>query len=587
MIDALQLAPTANKSLLAKKPEPYSSSFKETLRQADGSDKEYLETSSNVRDREETRPDSREEIRRKIAEGKESKGDHRIKIVDSDEEMPRGPEEIAVLERALRALDEKAKELEFNEGEIVGELTEEQSAELARLRSMIEGVLNGEEPFQELIAEDHEAFASLLATLNLEEGDAAILERDLGFTGFGEPTGEEVRNDGSIAVNGFGSGSRSLADDPNLGRLQAKVGDNPESGNPDLELVALKERKNLMNLTEVQEAEDLDPNDPRFNSGTIDSERAEMSIEEQIQIAKANRLVNQELEATTKAAFSKQEILKNSSSELAIQKDLTQQQKLEEILMHQHVEGKNLEAEQTLESLKAQQMILGGNASTNSNSIDHARLATSMNGLNAITLEMQQQRENASVRDFLNNGEQESNNSGNLPQSQLSKIASAPDAKSASGMTFAQVQDLLSESPFDMSQLTRNLRKGREGEAQEVTLRLRPDELGTLTMKVRQLGDRLQVEMQVENPHVKQLVESDLEQLRNRFLDKEFNFSEMELTVNIDARSDADSQAFANQGRYQEDTTAVSQKQRMNAAQETASAVRQQTRSDGSLNLYA
>ena len=120
-----------------------------------------------------------------------------------------------------------------------------------------------------------------------------------------------------------------------------------------------------------------------------------------------------------------------------------------------------------------------------------------------------------------------------------------------------------------------------------MTLRLRPDELGTLTMKVRQLGDRLQVEMQVENPHVKQLVESDLEQLRNRFLDKEFNFSEMELTVNIDARSDADSQAFANQGRYQEDATAVSQKQRLNATQESASVVRPQTRSDGSLNLYA
>ena len=586
MIDALQLAPTSSKSPLAKKPESYSSSFKETLRQADGSDKEYLETSSNVRDQEETRPDSRDEIRRKVAEGKESKGDHRIKIVDSDEEMPRGPEEIAVLERALRALDEKAKELEFNDSELVGGLTEEQSAELARLRAMIEGVLSGEEPFQELIGEDQEAFASLLATLNLEEGDAARLERDLGFTGFGEPTGEEVRNDGSIAVNGFGSGSSSLANDPNLGRLQAKVGDTPESGNPDLELVALKERKNLMNLTEAQKAEELDPNDPRFNSGTIDPERAEMSIEEQIQMAKANRLVNQELEAATKAAFSKQEILKNSS-ELAIQKDLTQQQKLEEILMYQHVEGKNLEAEQTLESLKAQQMILGGNASNSANSIDHARLATSMSGVNAIALEMQQQRENASARDFLNNGEQESNNSGNLPQSQLSKIASATDAKSANGMTFAQVQDLLAESPFDMSQLTRNLRKGGDGESQEVTLRLRPDELGTLTMKVKQLGDRLQVEMQVENPHVKQLVESDLEQLRNRFLDKEFNFSEMELTVNIDARSDADSQAFENQGRYQEDTTAANQKQRLNAAQESASVVRPQTRSDGSLNLYA
>ncbi|MGA1549335.1 MAG: flagellar hook-length control protein FliK [bacterium] len=586
MIDALQLAPTSSKSPLAKKPEPYSSSFKETLRQADGSDKEYLETSSNVRDREETRPDSREEIRKKIAEGKESKGDHRIKIVDSDEEMPRGPEEIAVLERALRALDEKAKELDLAENKLIGELTEEQAIELERLRSLIKDKIDGIESGEELIQEDLEAYAALLEMLNLEAGDAAQLKRDLGFSGFGEPTGEEVRNNGSIAVSGFGSGSSSLAKDPNLGTLQAKIEGNSESGNPDLELVALKERKNLMNLTEAQKAEELDPSDPRFNSGTIDPDRAEMSIEEQIQIAKANRLVNQELEAATKAAFSKQEILKNSS-ELAIQKDLTQQQKLEEILMHQHVEGKNLEAEQTLESLKAQQMILGGNASTISNSIDHARLATSMNGLNAIALEMQQQRENASVRDFLNNGEQESNNSGNLPQSQLSKIASASDAKSASGMTFAQVQDLLAESPFDMSQLTRNLRKGREGESQEVTLRLRPDELGTLTMKVRQLGDRLQVEMQVENPHVKQLVESDLEQLRNRFLDKEFNFSEMELTVNIDARSDADSQAFANQGRYQEDTTAVSQKQRMNAAQETASVVRPQTRSDGSLNLYA
>ena len=586
MIDALQLAPTSSKTPLVKKPEPYSSSFKETLSQADGSDKEYLETSSSVRDLEETRPDSREEVRRKIAEGNESKGDHRIKIVDSDEEMPRGLEEIAVLERALRALDEKAKKLEFKEGELVGELTEKQSSELARLRAIIEGVLNGEEPSQELIAEDQENFTVLLASLNLEEGDAARLERDLGFIELGIPTGEEVRNDSSITVNGFGSSSSSVSNDPNLGKLQSKLGGNPESGNPDLELVALKERKNLMNLTEVQKAEELDANDPRFNTGIIDLDRAEMSIDEQIQMAKANRLVNQELEASTKTALSKQEIL-NDSSELLIQKDLTQQQKLEEILMQKHVEGKNLEVEQTLESMKAQQMILSGNPSTNVNSIDHARLATSVSGLNAIALNMQSQRENTNARNFLDNSDQESNNSGNLPQSQLSKIVSASDTKSASGMTFAQVQDLLAESPFDMSQLTRNLRKGTEGESQEVTLRLRPDELGTLTMKVRQIGDRLQIEMQVENPHIKQLVESDLEQLRNRFLDKEFNFSEMELTVNIDARSDADSQAFADQGRYQEDSTAVSQKQRLEAAQESGSVVRPQTRSDGGLNLYA
>ena len=64
----------------------------------------------------------------------------------------------------MRALDEKA-ELEFNDSELVGGLTEEQSAELARLRAMIEGVLNGEEPSQELIAEDQEA---LLTSSHLE-----------------------------------------------------------------------------------------------------------------------------------------------------------------------------------------------------------------------------------------------------------------------------------------------------------------------------------------------------------------------------------------------------------------------------------
>ena len=68
--------------------------------------------------------------------------------------------------------------------------------------------------------------------------------------------------------------------------------------------------------------------------------------------------------------------------------------------MHQHVEGKNLEAEQTLESLKAQQMILGGNASNSANSIDHARLATSMSGVNAIALEMQQQEGECQCKRF-------------------------------------------------------------------------------------------------------------------------------------------------------------------------------------------
>jgi flagellar hook-length control protein FliK len=490
------------------------------------------------------------------------------------------------LQRALRALEDKANELEFGDGKFVGELTEEQSGELARLRAIIEGALSGEEPSQDFLEEDGKAYSALIGTLNLVEGDAARLERDLGFIGFGEPTGEEVRIDGSIAVDSYGSSPRTAAKDLNLDKLQNNVGDSSESGNPDLELVGFKARRDLMNLTEIQQIEELDTNDPRFNSGTIDPDRAEMSIEEQIQQAKANRLVNQELEATTEKAISKQEIFKNSA-ELTTLKALTQEQKLEEILTKQHSEGKNLEAEQTLESLKAQQIILSGNTSSIHTNIDHTRLHTSMNGLNALTMDLQSKKENLNSTDFLNSDDQESGKSGNLPQSQLSKIATTSDVKSASSMTFAQVEDLLAESPFDMAQLTRNLRRGREGETQEVTLRLHPEELGALTMKVRQLGDRLQIEMQVENPHVKQLLESDLEQLRNRFLDEEFNFSEMELSVNIDARSDADSEAFANQGRYQEDTTAVKQKQRLNAAQESISGIRPQPRSDGSLNVYA
>ena len=40
-------------------------------------------------------------------------------------------------------------------------------------------------------------------------------------------------------------------------------------------------------------------------------------------------------------------------------------------------------------------------------------------------------------------------------------------------MTFAQVQDLLAESPFRYVSTDTQSSKGREGESQEVTLRLR------------------------------------------------------------------------------------------------------------------
>ena len=588
MIDPLRLAPTPSKTPPPRKSEPPQNSFRETLREADGREREYLETSSNVRDRAKTRPDSREEVRRKVAEGKETSGDHRVKIVDTDEEIPRGPEEIAVLEKALRALDEKAKELEFGEGELVGGLTAEQAKELERLRALIQGKLAGKEPSMELLEEDGAAYAALLQMLNLEAGDAARLQRDLGFVGAGEPSGAEVRGDASIEVEGFGSGPISPTNDPSLTKMQTKVGDNPESGEPDLDLIALQERKNLMNPVELQEAEELDLPDPRFNSGTVDPERAAMSIDEQVQLAKANRLAGQEQEALTKAAFAKQELLQTAQG-LQEQQELSQQQKLQELLSQRHLEDKGADALQTQESIKAQQMILSGNQTQNAAAVDQARLSATLQQLGALPVHFQTQRGQAAAdaKEFRTQGIEEAPATSSLPQNQLSRIANPVETAAPAGMTFAQVQDLLAESPFDMAQLTRNLRRGREGEAQEVTLRLHPEELGSLTMRVRQLGDRLQVEMQVENPHVKHLVESNMDQLRNRFLDKDFNFSEMEVSVNIDARSDAQSEPNSNQGQFQEDSTAVKQRQRLNAVQEGLAAVRQRPRGDGGLNLYA
>jgi flagellar hook-length control protein FliK len=588
MIDAIRSgAPAGGTTKSSKSGEPASTSFEETLQQADGSKQTYLETSQVVDNPNQATKETTEELKAKVAELEENSP----LVADSDAAIPPSAEELLALAAAERTLTEEPAELTFEEGKLLNELTAEQAAELARLRQLAAEKLTGEEPEIAMLEEDGVAHGQLVESMNLEAGDALRRQRDLGFENVGEPTGEEVMNNAALPVQGYGTVVQNTSQDPNLGPLEAQVGDNPESGKPDLETLAAKERQNLMTQVELQKAEELEIDDPRFNTGMEDPTRAKKSIDEQIADAKSQRLANASPESETTAAFAKQQLLQKAEHH-TVETKLTQQQQLQEILMQQHNSQEVVEEQtQTLDSLRAQQMILNGGQAPNLSTIDPSRLYASLTALGAVPTSVNQPGTPNEQREFrINKANEVRPDTTAIPQNQLSQVVSNTDtATAAASASFTAAEEALSETPFDMAQITRSLRSGKDSDTQEVTLRLRPDDLGSLTMRVKQMGDRLQIDMQVENPHVKQLVEANLDDLRNRFLDKDFNFKEMELNVNIDARSDSQFEQNPYQGRYQDDYTASQQRQRLNEAQDTV-AGNPSSRPRGNesgLNLYA
>ena len=107
--------------------------------------------------------------------------------------------------------------------------------------------------------------------------------------------------------------------------------------------------------------------------------------------------------------------------------------------------------------------------------------------------------------------------------------------------------------PFDVEQVMSRVRVLRENDSQQITLRLQPDHLGQLTMKVRQTGGELRVDMQVENLAAKQVIESSFDTLRSRFLEQEFNYKELSLHIDVDHRSGSENQRDAQQTRFGEE----------------------------------
>ncbi len=114
------------------------------------------------------------------------------------------------------------------------------------------------------------------------------------------------------------------------------------------------------------------------------------------------------------------------------------------------------------------------------------------------------------------------------------------------------------ELPFDVEQVISRVRVLRDQDTQQITLRLQPDHLGRVTMKVRQSGGELRVDMQVDNPMAKQIIESGFDHLRSRFLDREFAFQELSLNIDVNQQSAYQNERDAQNPRFDQEFAQVS-----------------------------
>jgi len=90
--------------------------------------------------------------------------------------------------------------------------------------------------------------------------------------------------------------------------------------------------------------------------------------------------------------------------------------------------------------------------------------------------------------------------------------------------------------PFNMEQVVSRVRILSGNGVEEMTLRLHPEELGQITLKIRQAGGNLTIDMRVDNMLAKQIVESGFDSLRSKFLDQEFSYQDLALNVDINER---------------------------------------------------
>ncbi len=138
--------------------------------------------------------------------------------------------------------------------------------------------------------------------------------------------------------------------------------------------------------------------------------------------------------------------------------------------------------------------------------------------------------------------------------------------------------------PFNMEQVVSRVRILSGNGVEEMTLRLHPEELGQITLKIRQAGGNLTIDMRVDNMLAKQIVESGFDSLRSKFLDQEFSYQDLALNVDINER---DSKYGGNRKDSEFDEEMFSpergNKEELSALEETP-IVRHRT--DSGLNLY-
>ena len=140
------------------------------------------------------------------------------------------------------------------------------------------------------------------------------------------------------------------------------------------------------------------------------------------------------------------------------------------------------------------------------------------------------------------------------------------------------------ELPFNMEQVVSRVRILSGNGVEEMTLRLHPEELGQITLKIRQAGGNLTIDMRVDNMLAKQIVESGFDSLRSKFLDQEFSYKDLALNVDINERdskyggdrkyAEFDEEMFSPERGNKEDISAL----------EETPIVRHRT--DSGLNLY-
>ena len=138
--------------------------------------------------------------------------------------------------------------------------------------------------------------------------------------------------------------------------------------------------------------------------------------------------------------------------------------------------------------------------------------------------------------------------------------------------------------PFNMEQVVSRVRILNGNGVEEMTLRLHPEDLGQITVKIRQSGADLLIDMRVDNPQAKLLVESGFDSLRSRFLDQEFSYQDLALNVDINER---DSQFGGDRKNYEfEDDLNSEERGKKEEIADVEETPRVRNRNDSGLNLY-